>query len=183
MTAADEKHLLHQAKMGSHAAFGRLVECHMKPAYHVAYRFVNDRHAAEEIVQDAFVRAFQSLRSFRGDAGFGTWIYRIVVNLSLNQLKAIKRGPVAVEFPDMLPVGSNGAGTRENILLTTHLNRALETLPALQRKVVLLRHFEGYSTKEVSQIIRCSEGTVKTHLFRGLRKLRRTLSFLKEETE
>ncbi|MDH4071266.1 MAG: sigma-70 family RNA polymerase sigma factor [Ignavibacteria bacterium] len=182
MTAADERILLRQAQEGSHQAFGRLVESHMKPAYNIAFRFVNDHHMAEEIAQDAFVRAHQSLDSFRGESGFGTWIYRIVVNLSLNAVKARRRRTLRFGSPEKIVPGRNGSDTREGEpLVRMHLNNAVDSLPQLQRKVVILRHIEGYSTREVSEILQCSEGTVKTHLFRGLHKLRRMLRFLKEE--
>lgn len=182
MTAADERHLLRQAREGSHQAFGRLVESHMKPAYNIAFRFVNDHHMAEEIAQDAFVRAHQSLSNFRGECGFGTWIHRIVVNLSLNEIKARNRRTLRFRSPELVIGGRNGSGPHEEEpLIRTHLSSAVASLPQLQQKVVILRHIEGYSTREVSEILQCSEGTVKTHLYRGLHRLRKTLRFLKEE--
>jgi len=181
MTDADEQHLLHQAKLGSRQAFGRLVECHMKRAYSVAFRFVNDRHGAEEIVQDAFVRAYQSLGSFRGDSEFSTWLHRIIINLSLNAVRKAKRRLNSVEQLDSSPPLLASSPPDQDVLRSDLIKRALTDLPALQRQVVVLRHFEGHSTREVSIILRCSEGTVKTHLFRGLKKLRAKLGFLREE--
>ena len=80
-----------RARKGSQEAFRRLVERHMRRAYAIAYRFVNDHHEAEEIAQEAFVRAYESLDGFRAEAEFGTWLYRIITNLSLNRLKDGRR--------------------------------------------------------------------------------------------
>ncbi|MGA9119702.1 MAG: RNA polymerase sigma factor [Bacteroidota bacterium] len=183
MPDVDERELVLEARKGKHEAFRCLVERHMRRAYTVAYRFVNDHHDAEEIAQEAFVRAYESLDRFRGEAEFGTWLYRIVTNIALNRLKQDKRRKEealenAVETSDAEdPV--NAASHNDD--LTVHIERALHELPTLQRAVVILRHLNGLSTKEVSQILHCTEGTVKTHLFRGMEKMRVKLNFLREE--
>jgi RNA polymerase sigma-70 factor, ECF subfamily len=183
MTAADEQHLLLRARQGSHQAFGQLVERHMKRVYNLAFRFVNDHHLAEEVVQDTFVRAYKSLGSFRGDSEFGTWLHRIATNLSINASRNAKNTRlVELDRLDFTPSNGNGSAAHEGDVMRSDLiNRALTDLPSLQRQVVILRHIEGHSTREVSRILECSEGTVKTHLFRGLKKLRTRLGFLKEE--
>jgi RNA polymerase sigma-70 factor (ECF subfamily) len=183
MSAADEQLLL-QVKNGNREAYRQLVEQHMKGAYSLAFGFVNDHDAAQDIAQDAFVRAYTSIGSFRGESQFGTWLYRIVVNLSLNRVKQDQKKMqrevpvfageafVAAEETDQIATGD----TRY------HIERALHELPTLQRAVVILRHFDGLSTKQVSEILRCSEGTVKTHLFRGMEKLRKKLKHLMDES-
>jgi RNA polymerase sigma-70 factor (ECF subfamily) len=180
MTDADEQHLLNEAKQGNRRAFGRLVERHMKRTYGVALRFVNDHHAAEEIVQEAFVKAYKAIGSFRGDAEFTTWLYRIVVNLSLNAAKKSKHHHLPLESATAFPL-TPFRYPDEDSVRTDLIRKALTDLPALQQQVVVLRHLEGHSTREVSRILKCSEGTVKTHLFRGLKKLRMKLEFLREE--
>ncbi len=185
MPAADEQQLIQQAQQGSREAFRRLVESHMKKAYDVAYGFVNDHHAAEDIVQEAFVRIFQSLGSFRGEAAFGTWLYRIVTNQALNRVKQMQRerqrSVTKDEGEESMVAADDPADSVEEVDVATHVERALHELPTLQRAVVILRHFDGLSTKEVSGILRCSEGTVKTHLFRGLEKMRKKLRYLQRE--
>lgn len=182
MAAADEAVLIQQARKGDPQAYRTLVERHMRQAYNLAFSFVNDHAGAEDIAQDAFVRAYRALPSFRGEAGFGTWLYRIVTNLSLNTLKqrrTLTDREVAMEtFPSSLD-GTEDSAHRED--LRAHMERALHELPTLQRAVVILRHFDGLSTRQVSDILGCSEGTVKTHLFRGLKKLRAKLEFLRSE--
>jgi len=181
--AADEQHLILQAKEGSHEAYRLLVERHMKHAYDVAFGFVGNHHNAEDITQEAFVRAYQSLKRFRGEAEFSTWLYRIIMNLSFNRLKQMKRRSkyeVRDIEPSSLP-SNHGHDESASFDLQPHIERALHELPTLQRAVVILRHLDGLSTAQVSGILRCSEGTVKTHLFRGLKKLRHKLAFLKSE--
>jgi RNA polymerase sigma-70 factor (ECF subfamily) len=182
MPAADEQQLIAQAREGSHSAYRVLVDRHMKDAYDIAFSFVRDHDDAEDIAQEAFVRAHGSLPGFRGESQFGTWLYRIVVNLSLNKVKRHKamraRELPAVSVADLVAEVDPPPYSAD---LRPHIEKALHELPTLQRAVVLLRHMDGLSTREVSTILQCSEGTVKTHLFRGLRKMRKKLAFLKDD--
>ena len=182
MPAAEEQHLLQEAKEGSHDAYRRLVERHMRQAYNVAYGFVHDRDSARDIVQDALVRAFVALPTFRGDAEFGTWLHRIVMNLSLNHIRSTTaKARREVPVTGTREPGHDHERERHSTEVQAHIERALHELPTLQRAVVTLRHIEGMSTKQVSAILHCSEGTVKTHLSRGLTKLRSKLAFLQED--
>lgn len=188
MTAASEQQLVSRAKAGDHGAFRLLVEAHMRKAYDVAYGLLRDHTAAEETAQDAFVRAYESLHAFRGEAAFATWLYRIVTNLSLNKVKQLQRERRVVDRGQHVPLLEHaGEASWQPEVPEGHLReeieRALHELPTLQRAVVLLRHFEGLSTRQVSEILRCSEGTVKTHLFRGMEKLRVRLLHLRGENE
>ncbi|HCV42277.1 MAG TPA: hypothetical protein DGH68_02245 [Bacteroidetes bacterium] len=183
MTAAEpEQQLILEAKAGNHRAFQRLVERHMKRTYNVAFSFVGDHDAAEDIVQDVFIKVHSALASFRGDAEFSTWLYRITTNLALNHLKQRKRKEERTV--DTMDVAAAHLGSHDNhtedLDRRFHIERALHELPTLQRAVVILRHLDGLSTRQVSEILKCSEGTVKTHLFRGLKKMRTKLLFLQE---
>ena len=183
MPAADEQQLISRAREGSQEAFRVLVERHMKHAYDVAFGFVGNHEDAAEVAQEAFVRAHRGLSSFREEAGFGTWIHRIVMNLAMNQVKRnraraereVGTGHPAARGAVAVPENARGEDVREQV------ERALHELPTLQRAVVILRHMDGLSTKQVSRILRCTEGTVKTHLFRGLKKLRKKLEYLQED--
>ena len=126
-------------------------------------------------------KVYQSLATFRGEAEFSTWLYRIVTNLSLNAIRnhaGHTRHDVAMIENSML---HSTDGVDEGPELRMHVERALHELPTMQRSVVLLRHFQGLSTKQVSRILNCTEGTVKTHLHRGLQKMKDKLQFLKDE--
>jgi RNA polymerase sigma-70 factor (ECF subfamily) len=154
----------------------------MRQAYNVAYGFVRDRDSARDIVQDALVRAFVALPAFRGDAEFSTWLHRIVMNLSLNHIRsATIKAKREVPVTAATEPGHDQERERNSREIQIHVERALHELPTLQRAVVTLRHIEGMSTKQVSAILHCSEGTVKTHLSRGLTKLRSKLAFLQED--
>jgi RNA polymerase sigma-70 factor, ECF subfamily len=183
MPAADEQQLISRAREGSQEAFRVLVERHMKHAYNIAFGFVGNHEDAAEVAQEAFFRAHRALSSFREEAGFGTWLHRIVMNLAMNQAKRNRRRAereVHAGHPD-----ARGAATEPEKAqgedLREHIERALHELPTLQRAVVILRHVDGLSTKQVSRILQCSEGTVKTHLFRGLKKMREKLDYIQEE--
>ncbi len=181
MPAADEQELISRARQGSQDAFRVLVERHMKHAYNAAFGFVGNHDDASDVAQEAFVRAHRGLASFRGEAEFGTWIHRIVLNLAMNRVKQ-NRSRAEREVPREEAAASAGEGDPgRGTDVRVHIERALHELPTLQRAVVILRHMDGLSTKQVSRILRCSEGTVKTHLFRGLKKLREKLEYLQED--
>ncbi len=180
-TVEGERLLLQRAQEGNREAFRLLVLRYSKQAYNVAYRFVGNHEAAQDITQEAFVKVYHALPSFRGEAEFSTWLHRIVVNLALTKkrLDQSKRRRL-VRMETAISIGEE---PRDDVVAheqQSHVERALHELPTMQRAVVILRHLNGLSTRQVSRILNCSEGTVKTHLFRGLKALRRKLVFLQE---
>lgn len=182
MPAADEQQLILQAKEGCNGAFRHLVERYMKQAYNIAFSFVRNHEDAEDVAQEAFVRIHRSLTSFRGDSEFSTWLYRIVMNLSINRIRQrkvrVQREVQMTPFHENL---SQHYGGEEQPDMQMHIERALHQLPTLQRAVVILRHINGLSTKQASGILNCTEGTIKTHLHRGLKKLKTQLQYLRDE--
>jgi RNA polymerase sigma-70 factor (ECF subfamily) len=181
MPAADERQLILDVQEGSHDAFRLLVERYMKQAYTVAYGFLRDHDDAEDVAQESFVRVYRSIKTFRGDSEFGTWLYRIVMNLSLNRAQQRKNARLRTEeSPEAIENVTNSAGAQEPDV-RWHIENALHQLPTLQRATVILRHLNGLSTKQVSGVLGCSEGTVKTHLHRGLKKMKTMLYFLDGE--
>lgn len=180
--ASGEQQLILEAKAGNHRAFQSLVERHMKKTYTIAFSFVGDHDSAEDIVQEVFIKVHSALSSFRGEAELATWIYRIATNLSLNHVKRQRRNlgrTINVRDAAASRVASHDNHVEESDR-RAHIERALHELSTLQRAVVILRHMDGLSTRQVSHILHCSEGTVKTHLFRGLKKMRSRLLFLQE---
>ena len=183
MNAADEQQLILQIQEGRDGAFRLLVERYMKQAYNIAFGFVHSHDDAQDVAQEAFVRVYQSIGTFRGDAVFTTWLYKIVMNLSLNRIRQRKaRSRREVELTDEVASASpDGRPSEEDQEVRLSIERALHELPTLQRATVILRHINGLSTKQVGSILRCSEGTVKTHLFRGIKKMRTLLEKGEEE--
>ncbi len=183
MMAADEQQLILRVKEGDHEAYRVLVERHMKHAYNIAYGFLIDHDDAEDIAQESFVRIYESIQSFRGEASFNTWLYRIVTNLSLNKLRQRKNTNHRIaNLPHqsaMNIISATDDSTYQDV--KPIIERALHALPTLQRAVVILRHLNGLSTKQVSEILRCSEGTIKTHLHRGMKKMKTQLTEIKDE--
>ncbi len=179
----EDRHLVDEARSGDREAFRLLVERHMREIYNVAFRFVRNHHDADEIAQETFVRAFESLPSFRGESEFRSWVYRIAMNLSLNSLKAARRrrDREGADLETLSLPGEDGMDILHRKELAVHIERALHELPTMQRATVILRHIQGLSTRQVSEILHCTEGTVKTHLFRGLEKMRKQLKFLEHQ--
>jgi RNA polymerase sigma-70 factor (ECF subfamily) len=182
MPASNEQELLIEVKRGSHDAFRVLVQTHMKPAYDIAYSILGDHDDADDVAQETFVNVHRSLTKFRGESDFDTWLFRIVKNCALNRLKQRKKKQrreveLAIADDEMVSLNAGVATTEDT---RAHVERALHELPTLQRAVVMLRHMNGLSTRQVSRILECSEGTVKTHLHRGLKKMRDRLQYLKD---
>lgn len=178
----NEQQLIQQVREGNHEAFRELVQRHMKQAYNVAYGLLTDHDDADDVSQEAFVKVHRNIHSFRGESELGTWLHKIVVNLSMTRLRQRKRDTkrhVALEEASGAVASHE---TQNDQSEKSHfLERALHELPTLQRAVVILRHLEGLSTRQVSRILDCSEGTVKTHLHRGLKKMKSQLLFLQHE--
>jgi len=182
MPAADERALIDRCQTGDHEAFRVIVQSHMRQVYDLAFSFVQSHDDADDVAQEAFVKAYRSISSFRGDADFSTWLYRIVTNVALDRLRQRQRiAQRRVPLSD--PLVARMSSTSDEVMsadLQLHIERALHALPTLQRAVVILRHMDGLSTKQVSGILQCSEGTVKTHLYRGLRRMHKLLQHIEE---
>jgi RNA polymerase sigma-70 factor (ECF subfamily) len=182
MPVADEQALIERCRNGDEGAFRLLVERHMRQVYDLAHSFLRNHDDADDLAQETFVKVYRSLPSFRGDAGVGTWLYRIVTNLALDRLRQRQRMKQRmVPLDDAVVQGlSESSDSMMGADLQLHIERALYTLPTLQRAVIILRHLDGLSTKQVSSILQCSEGTVKTHLHRGLKKMQKKLQHVRE---
>lgn len=174
--------LLTRAAAGDQRAFREIVERHQRKAHAVAYGLVRNPEDAREVVQEAFLRVYRHLHEFAGQASFGTWLYRIVVNLSIDMLR--KRAPgQAVELEDhtdlegapaeLLPV--RGAYDPQDALgrkrLVVAMQEALDKLPPYHKAVILLRELEGMSYEEMAQTLNVSKGTIMSRLFHARRKM------------
>ena len=171
---AEERELIRLAQGGDANAFRRLVERHGTRAYALALRIVRSASDAEEVAQDALVRAWRSLPRFRGDSKFSSWLYRIVVRRAFDRAAVLKgrRGREA-SAEGIESVAAEGAGPDPEARgRAARLERLVAGLPEVPRTVVTLYYYQDRSVAEVAKILRMPENTVKTHLSRARAALR-----------
>jgi len=159
---------------GDREAFDRLVERYQHDVYRLCFRYVNNHQDANDLAQEAFLKAFKAIGRFRGDSAFSTWLYRIAVNACLSFRSS--RKPEGDEVPDGLPDGRPGA--LDGVIDTERSRKVREAvgrLPAKQRATVILKIYEDLSHDEVAKAMGSSVGTVKANLFHALANLRKLL--------
>ncbi|MDH7570615.1 MAG: sigma-70 family RNA polymerase sigma factor [Armatimonadota bacterium] len=186
-SADADAELVALAKRGDREAFEELFRRHYRQVFAVVFRVLNNPAEAEDAVQDAFVRAFNGLRGFRGEAAFGTWLCRIAINVALRRAQRTR-----VPLASLSEAGGEAAESDPpdpvNMEELVHqraeageIRRAVAALPPKHRAVVSLRYFEGYSCEEISRVLGCSVGTVWSRLHHAHRKLRERLADLRGE--
>jgi RNA polymerase sigma-70 factor (ECF subfamily) len=176
----DDRVLVQRAQRGDQDAFAALVTRHQRYVYNLAYRLLRDGREAEDLAQEAFLRTWKSLDTFRGDAKFTTWLYRIVTNLCYNRLDGLRREllDLSVDDSDLVHVPSH---TKEPpVLIETaernaFLHQQVAVLPTKYQLVVSLFYLQGLSYQEMAEVLEVPLGTVKTHLFRARERLKRLL--------
>ena len=144
--------------------------------YTVAYRITNDFDLAQDVLQDAFIQIFKSLKNFRKESTIGAWIKIIVVRTAL---KAIKKQPHFSPIEDYIIGNANKYMDWGNHLDSEYLEQAIQSLPAGYRSVFVLVEVEGYPHREVAEMLGISEGTSKSQLFHAKKKLRAKLENMK----
>lgn len=183
MDRREEQQLIARAKDGDTAAFAALVHAHGQLVYNLALRTLGDPQEAEDMAQEAFVRAWQSLDSFRGEARFSTWLYRIVTNLCYNRLPRLKRELEALDPDEDVLLPAQRPSVEKQLLndqLRIHLWRAIEELPEQYRMLITLRHLQGMSYREIAEVTETPLGTVKTGIYRARRRLQEALTAYEE---
>ena len=175
----NEARLIELAQRGDPSAFEALVQRHAHFVYNLAFRLVHDTHEAENLSQDAFVRAWQALPAFRGEARFTTWLYQIVTRLCYNRLPGLRRDLAALdsseeglEMPGDAPSPEAGMISAE---LRQELHHAIAALPEGYRLLLTLRHLQELSYEEIAQATGLPLGTVKTGIHRARQSLRKSL--------
>jgi len=177
---ADVRALVERARRGDAAAERRLYDLHVDRVYRLTFRLTGRDDVAREMTQDTFVRAFQRLAEFRGDASFGTWLHTIAVSLSLNEIRRRKRvsareGPLT-EAADVV-----GRQTMGDPILRDRLAQAIATLPERQRTVFVMHVAEGFTHEEIATTLGVTQGTTKAQVFAARAKLRELLAGFAEE--
>lgn len=174
-TTVDDQTLVTQALAGRGEAFGTLVERYDRAVYHLAYRTLRDSEEARDVAQEAFFKAYRSLRTFRPGAKFSTWIFSIAYHACCDRLNRRKRYSNE-ELPDR---ADPGAGPEQQAIAgdeARRLRAAIAQLPEKYRTVITLYHLQGSQYDEIAQVLEIPIGTVKTHLFRAKEQLRRMLN-------
>ncbi len=187
----DDAELIEQFQSGDTTVFDTLFTRYQKRTYRLVLRFVPNHEDALDITQDAFIRAYQGLGKFKSQCQFYSWLYKITVNLCIDFLRKKSRSEVMVydsdeseelpmaNFPDLRL--DSPAKAVENKELRLQIRKAIRQLPPKQRKIFILRHWDGLSLKDIATAVGRSDGTVKAHLFHAHRNLRKHLqSYLKD---
>lgn len=175
VTLESDVALVAAALGGNPEAFGVLVERYDRAVYHLAYRTLRDVEEARDATQEAFFKAFRSLRTFKPEAKFSTWIFSIAYHGCCDRLARRKR-----YSNDELPERADASPGPEHSAIALdearRLRAAIDMLPEKYRTVITLYHLQGKQYEEIANVLGLPMGTVKTHLFRAKEQLRRLLS-------
>jgi RNA polymerase sigma-70 factor (ECF subfamily) len=169
-----ELELVERAKAGDTIAFRDLYDMHVDRIYRLTARMAGDDELARDFTQETFVRAWQRLEGFRGDAAFSTWLHSIAVSVSLNGLRKVARHRTR-ERPLEEATNIARQSRRSEPGVKERLRAALDELPEMYRTVFLMHELEGYSHDEIALALNVAQGTSKARLFRARAKLRQAL--------
>ena len=169
----DDAILIQQAQNGDTGAVRALYQRHAGRVYAVVRRLAGEDALAEDWAQEAWVRAFRALPTFRGESLFTTWLHRIAVNSALHGRRTRERRTCREE-----PIDDSACsgGTGDRTVLRLRLEKAMERLPEGMRKVLVLHDVEGYTHEEIGQMLGVSSGTCKSQLFKARAKMREMLA-------
>jgi RNA polymerase sigma-70 factor, ECF subfamily len=175
---------------GDRDAYRVLVERHSRTVYRMAYRMMGNAHDAEDVVQESFLRAYQKLKQFAGNANFGTWVYRIAANYAIDRIrqrnvdearreKPNKAGQDSLEVDplsqvqDASPSPERLAGSAQ---LAERMKAALAELSPAERTAIVMRHWDGCGIEEIAAVLKSNSNATKNTVFRAVQKLRRALT-------
>jgi RNA polymerase sigma-70 factor (ECF subfamily) len=188
-TAISDVAAVERTLAGEREAYRVLVERHSGYVYRLAYRMTGNSHDAEEVVQEAFLRAYQKLQQFAGTANFGTWVYRIAANYAIDRLRQKKNqdarrevsSPAAEgdteidpleKLQDTAPSPERLAGSAQ---LAEKMKEALEALTPAERTAIVMRHWDGCGIEEIATVLKSNSSAAKNTVFRAVQKLRSAL--------
>src|ERR1044071_69191 len=173
----NDQQLVQRVQKGDRSAFDLLVLKYQHRVLKLVSRFVSNAAEAEDVAQDAFLKAYRALPSFRGESAFYTWLYRIAINTAKNSLVANRRRPVDFDLDLQDPeqfdrhARLKEVDTPERVLLTEEIRQvvegAMEQLPEDLRTAIVLRELDGLSYEEIAEAMDCPVGTVRSRIFRA----------------
>ena len=182
-TDLTDAEILSNVAEGNIEAYGKIVNRYRIRLYNFVYRFVGERETAEDIVQETFLRAFRKRKEYRAIANFSTWLFTIAGNLAKSELRRRKRwrlfslhrdddSDTGIDLPDETYRPDT---VTESSIADVDIQRAISSLAANYRQVILLRDVEGLSYQEISEVVDCPVGTVKSRVNRARLKLQQKL--------
>ncbi len=183
MNNPDELKLIQDFNNGNEQAYNQLVLRYKEKIYWIVRRMIPNHDDADDITQNVFIKAYQSLRSFKGDSSFYTWIYRIAINLSLNEIRRKKFRRTFSIDEEIHQIRSSDDQPIEVMVReerTRLIKEAIERLPEKQKKVFLLRYYEELPYEEIAKILHTSVGGLKANYFHAVKKIG---EYLKNERE
>jgi len=188
--ANNDKELVKQVQNGSKKAFDLLVLKYQHRIIKLVLRYVRERSDAEDVAQEAFLKAYRALPNFRGDSAFYTWMYRIAINTAKNHLVASGRRPIEVDLENAdgesldIEELQKDVATPENLLLTEEIRETVQntigSLPDDLRMAITLREADGLSYEEIATAMECPIGTVRSRIFRAREAVEQELKPLLE---
>jgi RNA polymerase sigma-70 factor, ECF subfamily len=174
------------------ASFQELVESHKKNVYYLALNLTGNHHDAEDLSQDVFIKAFRAMKDFRGEAKWSSWLYRITVNTYIDEKR--KKTHQLLPLPEehegeenvqtsgyLSDPRSNPERDLESMNIQRHIDEALKKLTPRERAVFVLRHYNDLILKEIGEVLNISEGTVKSLLFRAIKRMQKELAFYRPD--
>ena len=173
----DDSALVTAAAAGDREAFDVIVERHRRSVYQVCFRFVHNHEDASDLAQDAFVRAWKGMKTFKGQSALSTWLYRIAVNVCLNRVSV--KTPVSEpiesteQFADVRIEGAQHAMIRAERAVA--VRKAIANLPDKQRATLILRTYHDMSHQQIADVLGSSVGAVKANFFHALANLKKIL--------
>ena len=184
---ASDQQLVDRVRAGDKNAFNFLVLRYQNRVAALVARFIKDHQEVEDVTQEAFIKAYRALHLFRGDSAFYTWLYRIAVNTAKNTLVARGRRPPASDLDageaELVDIGSplRDHETPEGSLATAALKeaveKAIEELPEDLRTAFTLREFSGLSYEDITEVMNCPVGTVRSRIFRAREAIDKVIKF------
>jgi len=181
----DDLKIIESCLLGNTQMFSRLIDNYKNMVYNLAYRMSNNSHEAEDISQEAFLRAYQSLAHFNPSYKFSTWLYQITLNIIRDKFKKKELKPASLDTPietddsEFYPQLADSTNNPEQIMAqkedTQAIQQAILSLPLKYREVIALRHLQDLSYIEISNILKLPQGTVKVRLYRAREQLRKIL--------
>ncbi len=174
LTVSTDLELVESVRGGNRKAFSELVKRHQKGLLRMSLRFLKDMDAAEDVVQESFIKAYEKLNSFEGRSSFKSWLYQITVNTARNKIREYRHETTDIEFVQ-LSVGAIAESNLVHTAVKDLIQYEVDKLPLKQKTALVLRVYEDLSFKEIAEIMECPYDTAKANYRHALIKLKQSL--------